>query len=991
MLIKKPKPQAPLSALLAPSRALLACSVLGLVSAPSLFAQNPAPPAAPATAVAPATLIRLSNEAEAAFGAKDYKLAIEKTQELLRLVGPNTQIPIEVFHFNIGLAYLLDQKYPEAETAFNDFLKKYPKGEYTSRAYLGIARAFIEQKSEEKSNLSIDALKVAANDPKLRSEAGLLLGQVYTDLDQNDEALKVFKSLMGSDIRTPQQTNAAVEVVGLLADAGKVEDLIAYLDRLKNQAGIRDAMAWYVSQLIVRAEQLIGLSSHETALALLRAVPPRSQIIEIQTNSLNAQRQDVQILENRVKAEKDKPLDQRSSAAEILNEMKPAIEISEKALKTFEEKENLDAIVIMLRGRCLFGMARDEEALQCFRTIRTKYAKSSEAKSAAHGEIVILSRLKNIVDVKARCDDYLRKYPDAENAEQIATLAGDVLVQEGNWKEVTTFYRDLESKFPNSPNLDRFIFLQGVAYFQDNNFKEAVPFFKKFIEKYPESANKETAYYYIALCHFQANEYKETLVACKQYISSYPEGTYAGDIRYRLAFIDSNDKTQDLSDKIINDITTFLEQRPSDPIAGSMLCLLADTYKKKKSDRADVLGRYQKSALDAYKKAVSSGAEESVVQYALDSATKILQENKDWAGIATLHSEILNTRPDSSLALVSASWVAKMKTREGKTAEAIEGKTAEAVEILATALKSRIGDPTNEQVEFLLDEIVKTLIPRKKPADIDVNAVDATLVALLNKSIEGQENGTTNARLYYARARLALLLKRPDIHDTHLKGIATINAADPTVLSPSLLAASGDILLKIGQLDEAEGMYKRLVERHKEGMFADAGPVGLGNIALARKNPAEALRIFNESLEKQGLSRFKEANLGRLQAMAALGQLDEAEKFAVEIVGDKNFRGEISGRVSLLRGTVAREKAKKATADAAKNELLNQAVAIYNRVITTHKNVPDVCAEAYWQAYEASMELGKKEDADKFLMLLANEPKLKGTERAKKANTLVTK
>ncbi len=90
------------------------------------------------------------------------------------------------------------------------------------------------QDTPEKKQQAIEALKNAAKDPKYRSEAGLWLGQVYTDLGKHDEALKVFRSLMGSDVRTPQQTTAAVEVIGLLADTGKLEDLTAYLDRLSS-------------------------------------------------------------------------------------------------------------------------------------------------------------------------------------------------------------------------------------------------------------------------------------------------------------------------------------------------------------------------------------------------------------------------------------------------------------------------------------------------------------------------------------------------------------------------------------------------------------------------------------------------------------------------------------------------------------------------------------------------------------------------------------
>lgn len=954
--------------------ALCACSLLGAIPASRLEAQTP-PAAAP---VAPATLNRLFTEAEAAFAAKDYPTAVAKIEELLKALGPNKDAPLELLYFNIGLGNLLAAKPVEAEAAFTDYLKRFPKGEYASRSYLGVGRACIDQGTPEKKERAIEALKLAAQDPKFRSEAGLWLGQVYTELGKRDEALAVFKSLMGSDIRSPQQTTAAVEVIGLLADTGRLEDLILYLDRLSNQAGVRDALAWYANQVIVRGDQLVGSQAYEEALAIYRSVPPRSQIVEIQKAALDSQRKDLKILETRVELEKAKPLGQRSSASELVGSLKPAIELAEKALAAVEEKTDLDAALVMRRGRCLYYLDRHEEALVCFRTIRDKYATSADAKAAAYAEIVILNKLKNIPEIKVLCDAYLRKYPDAENVEQVATLAGEVLVQSGNWAEVGKFYRSLEGKFPKSESLDRYTFFQGLAIFQDGNFKESTPIFTKFLKDFPNSPLMENAMYYVAMSNFLTNNYKETLKSCKDYLSKFPDGRYAGDMRYRLSFIDFNDKDVDQSDKIIRDLSSFLRQHPDDSSAGSMYCLLADTYKKKTSDKPDELVKFQKLALEAYKNAIWSDCPDDVIQYALDSSTTMLSGSKDFAGIAALHSEFLQRKPDSPLALLSASWVAKMKAREGKGPEAAE--------MLANALKSRIANPTAEQVEFLIDELVKTLVPRKKATEVDIDAVDKQLVEILNKAIGGQENATTNARLYYARARLAQLLRRADRSDLYLKGVATINAKDPSVLSPALLSVSGDILLKLGMLDEAEAMFKRLVERYKDGMFADAGPVGLGYIALARKQPDQALKIFETALESNpGMSRFKETTLGKLEALVALGQFEPAEKLSLEIVGDKMFRGESAGKAYLVLGQIYRKQADKAAGADAKTELLKKAHGTYQRVYVAYQSTPDVCAEAYWQAYETATDLGETALADETLKALAANPKLKNTVRAKKA------
>jgi tetratricopeptide (TPR) repeat protein len=412
-----------------------------------------------------------------------------------------------------------------------------------------------------------------------------------------------------------------------------------------------------------------------------------------------------------------------------------------------------------------------------------------------------------------------------------------------------------------------------------------------------------------------------------------------------------------------------------------MYCLLADTYKKKKSDKPDETARFQQLAVEAYKNAAKTKSPDDVIQYALDQVTAMLQANQEWAAIAELHTDFIKNNPNSALTLPSVGWIVKTLARENKIPEA----TA----IVADALKPKIGDASCEQVEFLIDELVKTIVPRKKAVDVDLVALDKQLVEILNKAIAGQENATTNARIYYARARLAQALKRNDLADTYLKSIATINADNPAILSPALLATSGDILLKSGELDKAQAMYQRLIDRYPDGMYADAGPYGLGYIALARKKPADALKIFETALEQNpGQSRTKEMTLGKIEALIDVGRLDDAEKLATETIGDRSFRGEFAGKANLMLARVYRKQSEKATDAIAKLEILKKSQAICQRVYVTYKTSPDVCAEAYLQAYLAATDLGNKTGAAEIITELLANPKLKNTEAYKKAALL---
>jgi len=172
-------------------------------------------------------------------------------------------------------------------------------------------------------------------------------------------------------------------------------------------------------------------------------------------------------------------------------------------------------------------------------------------------------------------------------------------------------------------------------------------------------------------------------------------------------------------------------------------------------------------------------------------------------------------------------------------------------------------------------------------------------------------------------------------------------------------------------------------------MFSDAGPVGLGKVALARKQPDVALKILNDALEKNpGLSSVGEASLAQLQALSALNRLDEAEKLALSIVADKSFRGEKAGLAYNELGQIWRKRAAKQAGNE-QHESLAKAHGYFQRVYLTYKNYPEVCSEAMWQAYEVLKELNMETEAAETLRRLATDPKLENMPRAKQAKDIV--
>ena len=102
------------------------------------------------------------------------------------------------------------------------------------------------------------------------------------------------------------------------------------------------------------------------------------------------------------------------------------------------------------------------------------------------------------------------------------------------------------------------------------------------------------------------------------------------------------------------------------------------------------------------------------------------------------------------------------------------------------------------------------------------------------------------------------------------------------------------------------------------------------------------------------------------------------------MVGDKAFRGEAAAKAYLLLARVYRQQAAAQVGDKAR-ELLQKAHGTYQRVYVAYQLFPDICAEAYWEAYQTALDLGDEDLAGKTLKALKEHPKLSNTPHRKKA------
>ncbi|WP_367874382.1 tol-pal system YbgF family protein [Luteolibacter sp. Populi] len=241
-----------------------------------------------------------------------------------------------------------------------------------------------------------------------------------------------------------------------------------------------------------------------------------------------------------------------------------------------------------------------------------------KTEAAAYAEIVALKPRKGNAELVRLAPAFLQTYPDSPHFEEVAGIAGEALMRKEDWKGALDCYLRLAERSPKSADIGRFNFQVAICRLEMKEFEPAALLLEKFLKDYPASGLKEDATYRLAMAYFLNNDYVKTLRECRAYLKAYPEGIYAGDILYRLAFIDANDKEVDQSKNIISFLGDFIEKKPADPAVGAMRCLVADTWLKQKPTKpedpaaaAKEIRINEDAALEHYRKAALSPTSKS--------------------------------------------------------------------------------------------------------------------------------------------------------------------------------------------------------------------------------------------------------------------------------------------------------------------------------------------------------------------------------------------
>jgi tetratricopeptide (TPR) repeat protein len=940
-----------------------------------------------------------------AFNAGDYAAAAPKLIQLAKSAEAlSLKEGLPDVYYMIGIASGQIKAWAQSLEYLRKYETQFPTGQWIKDVSMLIGKVNFFSGDFKASAAQFEKIR---NIPELRDEVLPLLGEAYEKSDQGAEAVKVLLDYLKGGYGSTERINAALRLATLYLSVDQPEKGIEIIDKIKNNPSAADFVIIINAKALETAIPFVE-DKPELALVALQAVRRKSEVIRLQEARnlvLTAKIADA----TRAKAALKGP-----AAAKI----QPFIDVATDRLKQLQgllesvkKDESYDAVVLYQIGRTFNKLHRFWESELAFRTIGKSYPMFTSASSAVFGQIISLVELKRKEDALKLCKEYLKTYPKGGEVPQVAELAVTMSMEAGDFVTAVATAEEILKALPDdSPVAPKLRILVVTCQFSLYAFKDARAGLDAYRKKWPNDANKEEIDYRYALTYFFENNYAETIKQLGAFISAYPNSPFKSDARYRLGIVMYGEEQAGKSKagqakklpeyesnfrRVINEVNDILANEPNTTIAGELYALLGDCYdqmtpKEAEAGNIDV----DKESGDAFMQGALKATNDDVLDYTIEQARTKLQAAGRWTDMRKLHEEFVNSHPNHPDKLKAIYWVCKARSREAKTPEEKLAANEFNKKFLSTQVLSNINRANTEGVEMLLEQLAQACVPKRKPKAVAPGPTEEgktapatpTPVAAPSEPEEdpfvvgskeldkwlggatGKLNGTGEARLQYAKVQLLKMVppkidpadpkKRLD-RSAEVEKLMDEMAQNVKVddLSSTLCAFVGEHLRKRGVIEKATQCYNRLMNTFPKSDYADFALVGLGDIAFEQKNWAEAEKDYAKAKDELPGMKYPNALMGVAKAQFMQQKYDQVEKPLLEIVGNKDWKGELTAEALFWLGQNAFAQKKYA-----------EAVNYYQRIFLSFGKFSDWAIKGYTEAAESFRALGEPDKAKAHLI-----------------------
>ena len=556
-------------------------------------------------------------DAEVSTKKGDWNAAFFPLQELVRRFGdlkdPENLEKLEGLYFDLGVAASVVGKADAAIEAFNEYLKKFPKGRRVREAMEMLADAYTEAGTfrkaaliwlriskefrlspEEiitvKSNIAdnfiaarswAEAKRVLLDildqgrDPGVRNKATVLLVQTYIELGQPSKILSMLPSI-------------ALMTSGLKYDVVFNQTLIRGGDKFL--AGGDPGMALLLYRSAFTKEAILEANAKES-----------ERLASVQKESL-ANRQPTIVV----------------AAAKALRK-------NETERRVIEQIPSYTEELRMRTAKVFFDRGQKWEALWAFYDIYRDFPNTIFSEDALYSAFLLSGELLNSNRAEDLARLFLEKFPNSARSRGICLQLAHILVDKGLLPDALALLNAalLSKDNDAAANREELLFLYGYALLQDEQFPASLEQFETARKEFPESSRRDMLDYWIGMAQLFLKDYEKASVEFQNVSSRHTASSrLIEDATFRLAVCEYGKLNFPEAEKAF---ASFFEKFPHSPLAPEAHMFMGDI--------AAADGRMD-AALGEYRTVVRTTKKKELVDNSVFQIGKIFEGRGDFSAMA---------------------------------------------------------------------------------------------------------------------------------------------------------------------------------------------------------------------------------------------------------------------------------------------------------------------------------------------------------------------
>lgn len=901
---------------------------------------------------APTEMLKAGN---AAYLAQQWAEAADVFQRFLDTYAADVALaePVKKVQPLLALAYLRLGKFDLAEkptvAALADpALDPLVRAELRFFAGLGALQGGKHEEARKQ-------LGTVFNDPKAESSRrmeALVLGGMSYVMEENWTGAVTFFTKYGKEIRAASpEAGGRADILHLhsLIKAERWDEAISLAQDIAARLDQVRQVVTFSSLLIDLGSQFLEKEQPYKAIAVLRLIQTRSEILQLQKAKIDEGMADLQY------ATASKNSVRQTQISTSLKDMG-------KDMESILKMPQFDSASRLRLAQAYQSLGRTREAALILDQMVRQMPPDELVESATTNLISGWMSLERWGRAAKAADVYLErlsKLPVAKSLPGVLFARAQAYEGQFEYAKAAAAYAEVSTGFPADELAPKARFMEAYNILQLEQYAEAGRLLDALLKDIPTKHEMwDHAFYWRGMVPYFEQQWEPARKHLADYLEQVKKGSsgtgeYVDEAIFRRGYAFFSEA---LYEPAITELTRLEKEHSTSEWLAEAQLTLGDCYAAM-GELSDARNAYQRISAEA-----AGFHDEGWMKQG-----QIYKAEKDLDSMKRLYEDFLKVRAQSprvAEALNWLGWVAKQK-----------GNPTEAREIYWKALHE-LG---NDKVRPGLEDIflgLNGLYPGDQKQELRV---------LLQK-----EKGTAESlqRTHYA-IRLgwaeAQLIQRAEAMESRVMLARLGTKLEPKDTAPRIIVDCAEAQATMGDAADAERLFEGLRKWYPRAAERDRAYAGLGFLALSQGNETRALQMFDRfektavmpksAPDANGIS-IVEAEIGGKVALARGRLLETAQK-------DQALHLYAAVQKSKAMPSKIRVEAFLAAAGLqAQRGQMREALPIYEQVYVLFNRYPELVAKAYWGRGQALEKLGKSELAREVYSELAQRDDLKTTREA---------